>query len=236
MSKKAQFRAPPKVCPYCCKPGVSSKDHIPPRVFLLASAKQEQQDQFITIKCCPKCNEGFSELDTLFAEFVSIWLGVNNPSWQRLWDENVLPTILGNHRRHTELIQGMEDIVFPTPSGDQVRRSVITLDDDIPRRMCARLLRGLYFRDFKKPLPIDVDIASDLYRDLEDFSEILSKLTKKNIGRQFTYWVFHEQASPFDTMWFFDFHGGLCAMAGSGAGSSIITKDPIMSSGDSILN
>lgn len=226
MSKKEQFRALPKICPYCCKPGTSSKDHIPPRVVLLTSENQKQKAQFITIKCCPECNSSFSELDTLFAQFVSIWLGVNNPPLQRLWNENVLPTIRGNRRRHAELIQNMQDINFRTPSGDQVRRTCIKLDADIPRRMCARLVRGLYFREFKRPLPIDVDIASDLYRDLEDYSEIISRLPKKNIGRQFTYWVVKLHASPCDTMWFFDFHGGLFAIAGSGAGRSIITKDP----------
>ena len=139
-----------KVCAYCGKDGTLTKDHVPPKLLFLPSARQN----LITVPACVECNGGFSKEDEYLRLVLSIRQEVEDgPSGAFLWD-NVLRSLKHPEaaRMKAKVVKSVHRVKIRDHDGTE--RKGLALETDYVRlKLTAqRIIKGLFYHQTGKPL------------------------------------------------------------------------------------
>lgn len=142
----------PKLCYLCGKPSTDTKDHIPPRGIFPANPK----GQLLTVPAHKSCNGRYAEDDELFRNLVTA------ASWRTTegelaWNEQVVPSWAENPGAKRRLQERMMVIWVKDPvSGALIRHQILAGDVSLFERQVDRWTRGLFYRKFREPLPVNL--------------------------------------------------------------------------------
>ena len=158
MSKKAT------TCAYCGN-RATTRDHIPSRKFF----PQPRPDNLITVPACSSCNNGTSADEEYFLLRVLASDGAITPEAAAV-SEELFEGILSPRRVRTLASFRSEMHWRPriSPAGVITGRDLeYPLDRNRVRRVMEKILRGLYFHEFGRPVPAnhEVVVASYFTRD-----------------------------------------------------------------------
>lgn len=132
-------------------------DHVPPKNLF----PPPRPSSLVTVPACSACNQGASEDDEYFRLILTLREDVfDNEAVQR-----ALPVAMRGLRRpprrkfRAHFLRGIKTLKARTPSGLFLARvHAYEVDGSRLSRVCARTIRGLYFRKFGKALPPDAEV------------------------------------------------------------------------------
>jgi hypothetical protein len=180
----------------------------------------------ITVPACAVCNGGFSALDTAFKEWLGFALGASDATGYRYWNEKLLPTVRNNRKRHGEILNGLYLVRVAVPNQvAPVEMHALNIDAAIQKRMIIRLVRGLWFKEFKGILPADVPVRQMRFDSTTGMDEYLRQCKWRHLDNQFSYGVGTDKERQWTSCWFFLFHGGNFSMALTGDAASLIDDE-----------
>jgi hypothetical protein len=143
-------------CVLCGKLAYLTSDHIPARCLF------PRGTQLITIPVCRECNNSASKDDEYFRAAVALRLEVDkNPVVAELLPQITRGLMLNRDRGNTgSIVRSMRDVDLYSASGIYLGRGA-TYDPEDPRicRVAARIVRGLYWREFQSRLPDSHGVA-----------------------------------------------------------------------------
>ncbi len=151
-----------RTCYICGTKGEVTKDHIPPRRFYPQDIQNKYQ--LITVSCCKKCHEQFSEddhylrtvLNALTDETVNHPVAIENrESIKRALEKPELASFCA------EIAKSMVRVWRQSKGGIWIRRYRLMLDYPKLYNLFSRYVRGLFHRerDHKKVMDSDVHFA-----------------------------------------------------------------------------
>jgi len=146
MSAKNKHRT----CAYCRKLKKATVDHVPPKLLL----EQPFPPNLLTVPCCSDCNQGFKADD----EYTRTVIGLDVRASKNAAAQYNLPAIIRSLQRpdargFAEYIASQSSasaILGPdgNPMGQMIEADRKRVDNS-----GARIIRGLYFIEMKRPLP-----------------------------------------------------------------------------------
>lgn len=146
MSAKNKHRT----CAYCRKFKKSTVDHVPPKLLL----EQPFPPNLLTVPCCSDCNQGF-KLDD---EYTRTVIGLDVRASKNAAAQFNLPAIIRSLQRPDA--KGFADYIASQTSASAVLGpdgnplgQMIEPDRKRVDNSGARIIRGLYFIEMKRPLP-----------------------------------------------------------------------------------
>lgn len=90
-----------QLCVLCGARPATTVDHVPPRSIF----PKPRPSDLVTVPACFHCNNSQSKYDEEFRVFVSIQIGMENHTTEKLWKHEVLPTLEHNRRLKNHIVQ-----------------------------------------------------------------------------------------------------------------------------------
>ena len=192
------------VCSYCVLREATTADHIPPKVCF-----PKPRPNLITVPACESCNNQFSNLDEEFASFLSIRVGSDSSVTQRLHEKN--KRIIRHNKRLRRAIIDRSTKVWLIDEGNFIKEAYqFKWDGKGHDQMVCRLIRGLFYHVFRRPLPLTSTIKGAWSKPFHDkgLLEIWNGGAGENIGDggQFRYRYNHTLDAPDTTIWMMTFY------------------------------
>ena len=211
-------QTPAKVCTYCGGPA-TTVDHVPPKNMF-----PPPRPTLVTVPSCFDCNNGASGDDDKFRTFISLRVGAGSANTLALWKNGAFRSLVHNKRELRRVAETMEDHPVYSPGGLYLGRATTALFEQEPHdRTIERIARGLYFHEFREPLPRDCPVevmtinlaARGWAAQLQD---TLRLMEVRSIGGEavFEYAFARAPERPQSSLWLFRFYEGHEALAATG--------------------
>ena len=203
-------------CTYCGRPTPETVDHIPPACLF----PSPRPSDLITVPSCSGCNEGASKDDEYFKNWLVLRQDISEHAAGSKLLDSVFRAFAKPQKRGmlNTLVRTMRHVPIFSPAGLYVGHAPV-YDVNLERlgRVTNRIVKGLFFKEFRQRLPDNYGVrsfAESGLRDLRSDNRVLltrvakavSATPRRAIGdRVFEYWF---QASPEDantTAWLFRF-------------------------------
>lgn len=139
-------------CIFCGK-SADTKEHIPAKHFF----KGIPDKDLITVPSCSGCNKGFQKDEDFFRQFwVSMLMDRSNQAKQ-LMNNEVSRSIIRKPSLGHQMFSQMQLVSLYTKSGlfkgKGTRYQISDSDQERIDRVVSKMVRGLFFEEFKQPLP-----------------------------------------------------------------------------------
>jgi hypothetical protein len=183
-TKGDQFRAPPRRCGYCGE-AASTRDHVPPKAIL-----RKPFPKLITVPACAGCNARWgNELDEVFRNLLSLRIGNKKPNAADFWTRVERGMRQGGPATRLKVAEtdGWKEI---TPVGPRRHPGkLIGIDVSSHDAMIARLVRGLYYHLYGKPLGLSTKVETGVLADVgvARVSPIFSEHERHFVGPDFEF-------------------------------------------------
>ncbi len=162
------------VCAYCGKETPETSDHIPPKGMF----SRPHPSDLLTVPCCEICRPGWSNDDEYFRALV---LSCDNlqadPRTERV-TASVLRSLTKPSKKGFAKMMGDSLTIAElfTSSGLFVgTRPGIKVDSDRIEKVLVRILRGLFYHEFRVPVPVDHKASATFDQYGERVLPILNK-------------------------------------------------------------
>jgi hypothetical protein len=194
-----------RLCTYCGRNPATTRDHVPPRSIFPKPLPQN----LVTVPACRKCNGGFSDLDDLFALFVSLQAGMVGER-QMLLHQKVKRAVKQN-RRFQQLLQSASPRIPLLSTDGSISEFVMLLPWEVVpiRHSLERIVAGLAFYHYGVRVS-QTGYVSIFYPSPEkmahpDVAEVLRDCRNSQIGHASEFVYRHARApdSPNTTIWEF---------------------------------
>lgn len=201
-------------CAYCGEERDTTADHVPPRSVMPPGAPPPHV-QLITVPACGPCHTSFGRDDEYFRSVLVMRKDVaEHPDGMKL-----LPALFRGVERprggalHYSIFKTMADVELRTPEGLWVGTAP-TFKPDWQRleRTTERIIRGLYYREYKVPVPLGHTVKGRPDMEVEgrdDFVAILASATKRNVWPGVFSYAFIAAAGGAGTVWALLFFGSV---------------------------
>ena len=203
----------PRPCIYCASIENPAPDHVPPKSIF----PKPRPNDLITVPSCLRCNKGFEKDDEYFKMSLGMRADIEHAPGasalaqqvMRAWDRDEakdftafvhstlrIRPILDNEGREVGRITGQE------------------IDSQRIGLVVRRIAKGLYFHEYRKPLPSGYRVRGVLYDALDQpfrrrLEIALLGSTPKGIAKgAFMYAWKQASDDPGATMWLMLFYGG----------------------------
>lgn len=203
-------------CVYCGKPEPKTVDHIPPACLF----PSPRPSDLITVPCCLDCNNDASKDDEYFRMMLVMRRDATHPAIPKLLD--VVHRGLGKPNKKGMLhglLQSMRSVSVKTPGGLHLGHTG-GYDVDLIRlgRVTDRVVKGLFFKEFGKPLPCTHEVRSFAESGLtkidQDMRLIVGQTIKALVSKSpnvigegvFEYWFQATPDDPATTAWLLRFY------------------------------
>lgn len=192
------------VCVYCGSNGELTSDHVPPRCVFPLNARKNLN--LVTVPACNGCNNGAKLDDEEFKLYVSMAVGMGNPSRNVLL-ESVQRTLLNNHRLNRRIAKNTKPVISLSNSLLFPRQYQVTWETDAIRRVICRTIRGLYWQHNKKNLPPHSNVSIYFPEEVPEehassflafYKRFASGCTQSRIGNQNEFIYMHRKARDKD--------------------------------------
>jgi len=196
---------PAIVCAYCGAASPTTRDHVPPKGIFPAP----RPNDLITVPCCSYCNRAASENDEVFRAYLSLHVGFDTPSTQRLWEQTALSRIRRRRGLRDHIVSKSEPVLLTTPGGVIHGHAYrLRWDSDVHDKTIERLIRGLYFHHYQEVLGPRVHISTHWFRSLtQDILDATRDCEQRSVGNdQFVYRFGRAIDGQLHSIWLFEFH------------------------------
>lgn len=141
-------------CIYCGQPA-DTREHIPPKQFF----KGVPEKSLIVVPSCLACNRGFQKDEDYFRQFWVSMLMDRSPVASDLMNGPVTRSIQRTPALGWQMFCQMSLIDLITPSGIYVGKGtafkVTESDRQRTNRVVIKIIKGLFYNQFKKTIPDD---------------------------------------------------------------------------------
>lgn len=195
-----------QLCVLCGRRDADTRDHVPPRSIF----PSPRPPNLITVPACRECNVGHSEADELFAVFLSLHLGRDQPVTASLFNERALRSTRHNHRLRTRLISQAEKVSLCTASGLLYGEAVrIPWDSRAFTNVITVTIRGLFFHHYGELLDPSYSVRVQFLRDISGaIHDMADPWPGGSVGGdQFVYRCTRAASGPQDSAWLLQFFG-----------------------------
>ena len=145
-----------QLCVYCGSAAGNTKDHVPPKAFF----PKPRPSNLITVPSCPTCNQSASKDEELFlATLLFSDAGVTTIGRQ-LWKEKMSRAYSRPQGIAKIIARMLRQAHIRTPVGIYLgKRMALDIDYDRLYRVVSKIVRGLYYYEYKEALGKDVEIT-----------------------------------------------------------------------------
>jgi len=205
------------ICAYCKTKGAVTRDHIPPKA-LFAKPRPENT---ITVPACTPCHEKFSKDDEYFRDVLSLQDSAYQNSDAKDASERFFRAMErpeGRGYRHA-FLNTLTIVELLTPAGIYCGDTFgYKIDRNRILRVVIRIIRGLFFHEFKKRLSIEpkARFAEGIEQEaLERFAVLFRESQGADIGDQqtFHYRFRVHPDEPETTVWALSFYNSTTFLA-----------------------
>lgn len=159
------------ICPFCLKNKELTDDHIPPKNLF----PKPRPNTLITVKSCKLCNSNTSKDDEYFRLMLTMMDGLGtNPLVSN--NQDIVVRSLARKEAQGLAVEFLKNIQYApvfTINGLYMRhKSIYCIDDRRLSSTAIKIVKGLFYHEFKKPVPVDYNAYAyfDLtIRDRGDF-------------------------------------------------------------------
>jgi hypothetical protein len=189
-------------CAYYGKKARITKDHIPPKNIF----SKPRPGNLITVPSCIECNREASKDDEYFRNaLVMRYDTYEHPDATKNW-----LTILRSIKRSKSsglrkaMLSGLKPIDIVTPAGIFIGKSGM-YEVDVKRliKTVNRIIKGIFYFEFRKALPIEYNVHSYLLEQLKFDNEVVKLIAmvkngfSQTIGKNvFSYWIRKTDEDP----------------------------------------
>ena len=197
----------PIQCAYCGDLNATTRDHVPPKLCF----PEPRPSNLITVPACAACNHGFSKSDELFGTFQSLILGTDTPETRQLHETNKR-RVKRNNKLRALLLNNAKPVLLRDDKGVTTEATAINWEPMGHNEMIERIIRGLFFRIFERPLTLGTSIKGSMSKPpTGEYLEMWQTFPGENIGEngEFRYRFNFAKDAPENTIWmmmFFDRH------------------------------
>jgi hypothetical protein len=204
------------ICSICGQEAELTREHIPPKGIFISPRPKNT----ITVFSCKKCNHD-TELDDEYFRFWVTAGAYSNSKLAVVWKNKVVgssfkrsPALLKKIQYdHKKLLEHHASTPLKTYKNeivpDELLHCCCMVDTKRIERVACKIVKGLYFHHFSKPLPHDVDLTvSNEPIQLEILTKII--IARKGLvggeDGEFIYWFKFDEIEPYFSRWVLFFY------------------------------
>lgn len=198
-------------CIYCGSENGKTKDHVPPEGFF----PKPKPTNLIKVPACESCNNGASkDEEWLLAILMFTDAGVSKAG-KKHWDQKLHRMYRKNHGLRRKIAKSLQKVNLFTPMGLFAGRAM-TIEHDERRssRVLNKIVRGLYYHEYKEALPPTVSITCKLLKRGPLIAEVDKYASQLQFGSRqwpdlFEYRFNRVAERPQGSMWLIRFFGNI---------------------------
>ena len=194
-----------QICVLCGIREATTLDHVPPRSIF----PKPRPNDLVKVPACLQCNNSGSKYDEEFRVFLSLQLGMETPTTQRLWTNEALRTIYHNQRLRDHITQKSWEVDLRTPEGISLgKRRAVPMAVRPHNAVLDRIVRGLYFHHYGEILGPRISCKVTPLTGLpNEIASIINMMKLSTIGKDAVVYRHGRAAeSPIDSLWFLLFY------------------------------
>lgn len=207
------------ICVYCGEKGVVTKDHVPPKCLFPPEARVN----LITVDACPTCHDSYKLDDEYFRVIISIRDDLPAGSETQYLREQTKKTLSNpKAKKFRQSIQASIrriNLASSEESSEFSQFSAMNIDAHRLKSTANRIVRGLYGKFFKTPLPQSYELTVNLFDLQKDMSavdapevqELLMLLVQNgshhSFGKVLDVWYAKTDDDANSSLWIIRLHG-----------------------------
>ncbi len=135
-------------CIYCSNEVAATRDHVPPKCFF----PKPRPSDLLTVPCCLGCNKSTEKDEELFLATFMFSQAGGSKEGKRLWNQKIDRMYEKNTGLRRIISKSLQYDHTYTPAGLYIGKQM-TIEPDLTRakKVVEKIVRGLYFYQYKKP-------------------------------------------------------------------------------------
>ncbi|WP_152981867.1 hypothetical protein [Prosthecomicrobium hirschii] len=198
-AKKKMAALGPRPCVYCGATENLTDEHCPPKVWFAG-----RKPRMIIVRACRPCNSAFSTDDAEFVPYLSILAGAGEPYRYDYWRQKSVP-ILRSNRKLLARLGDMKRRDIVDEKGQIRNVGVVDFPDALFLRVMSRLVRALYFFNYRSILPAETQIAYQFVPDIRALFATRGLAPGRQMGETFSYFHQRDPEDATSSWWAFVF-------------------------------
>ncbi len=204
------------LCVYCMKREATTEDHVIGRGFFA----EPPEEGYIKVPACYPCNNKvYSRDEEYFLVAILSEATEKSPAADR-----VLRRLAASHARGRRRLTGLarklqksiRAVEIQSPAGLYLgTTSALAIDTQRANRVLEKIVRGLFFHEFQRPLPRSVEVSVELKPSSEALAAPRWRQVSANpphcLGAVFRYGYAVSPANADETSWLLGFYGSVLA-------------------------
>ena len=154
------------ICVYCGRREKETDDHVPPKSFY----PKPRPSDLITVPACLQCNQDAGKDEEFFlATFMFSEAGITKAG-NLLWSEKLRRMYEKNLGLKRKIADNLERSDIMTPAGIFLgRKMTIKTDEARFERVANKIVKGLYYFEYKETMPANTKLMTLFLRNQEHF-------------------------------------------------------------------
>lgn len=192
------------MCVYCgIRPG-RTRDHLPPQNLF----PKPKPVNMVTVPCCKECQMIFKKDEDVFMAWITFGPAGKSTAGKLLWEQKLKRTYKKDSGEKKVIARSFSQVSMKTPGGIYLcERLAISIDPERKNNVLRKIVRGLFWVEYKERLPEDVPI--EIYGIKGTGSPIEELITKTRQATTFWEGIFeyrHARAPGcFESYWIMSF-------------------------------
>lgn len=143
------------MCVYCGnKPG-STRDHVPPQNIF----PKPKPVNMVTVPCCEDCQARFKKDEDVFMAWITFGPAGESSAGKLLWEQKLKRTYKKDSGIKKVMRRSFSQVSAETPGGIYLgKRLAISIDPERKNNVLKKIVRGLFWVEYKERLPENVPI------------------------------------------------------------------------------
>lgn len=208
------------LCVYCVQNEADTEDHVVPEGLF----EEAPDSGYIKVPACYACNNGLSRDEEYFLVAVLAEATVHSATANRVLDRLAEDHWSGRRRRSglaVALLKKVRPADVYSPGGIYLGTGdALQVETDRVNRVLEKMVRGLFFHRFQRPLPRDVTVYVEIKPDLECLRSpvVAAALAQAPtfLGDVFMYRGYAAPDGPDATSWAMGFYDAVLAIGMTG--------------------
>lgn len=190
-------------CTYCREEKEVTRDHVISRA--LFSEKYDKTNPII-VPCCRECNNGFSKDEEYFRQFLNFFSMEHSKESKDIFNTKIRRSIERRPQIGHKAMSKMEVVDLFTKSGIYLgKKTKINISDEDWIRyhnVLDKYIKGLFYHEFKMPLPADYKIKHVLGDNDEFLLKVTSQVNKWNKeNKEIFAYAYNSIPNSYNSIW-----------------------------------
>ncbi len=143
------------MCVYCGNNPGTTSDHVPPKsLFPLPRPLN-----MVTVPSCEECQARFKKDEDVFMAWITFGPAGESPAGRLLWEQKLKRTYKKDGGVKKVIARSFRQVSLETPGGIYAgKRLAISIDPERKNNVLKKIVRGLFWVEYKERLPENVPI------------------------------------------------------------------------------